>query len=213
MRAASVASSEAFTPSPEIDIPVVAWEQRPRYTHAGQVGRGGVPIGGHVPVDDKRVGELVSQETKTWNLDGESEPDWFNIHDVNFQQIARFSTFDERRPGERVNHAQIYRGDLFGPRLGSHLTIQTVPRFQDDAIAWRGMDDRRNVRMPPVVAGLGLFSKRFGAVSRYPMDVTSNSQAAPSETVTTVVASVQPLDATDSLHPGKSDAPRLVNQW
>src|SRR6185437_1959382 len=124
-----------------------------RDAYPGQVGRGRPPVR-DVPVDLERVGELVAQEAEARHLHGEAVAVRLDVDDLDLEQVARLGALDVDRTGERVHDVEVRRGDGIQGRVRGHLPVERVPRLQHHLVAGLAPDQRWDVGVPPVVAGV-----------------------------------------------------------
>jgi len=83
---------------------------------------------------------------------------------VHFKEVTRFGSYDGDGSSQRMSDVEVQLRDIRGPRRGGDLPIDRVPRFEDDPLAGMDSGDRRDVRMPAVVADLGLVGESLRAI-------------------------------------------------
>ena len=143
-----------------------AHERRTRDPHAGQVRRGGPPVG-DVPAHHERLGEHVAQEAESRHLHRVAVGVRDDLEDLHLEQVAGLRSLDVHRAGQRVDHVQVRRGHRVQRGLRAHLPVERVAGLQHDLVAGFAADDRRDVGMPPVVPRRRLLDQRLRPVDPY----------------------------------------------
>jgi hypothetical protein len=115
-------------------------------------------------VDDVGVGELVPEEAEARHLGREPIAVGLNLQDLDLEDVAGLGIVDVYRAGQRMDHVEVGRADRLSGGLRAELSVQAVPRLQDNLIARVAAHDRRDVRMPAVMAGLRLLGQRLRPV-------------------------------------------------
>jgi hypothetical protein len=99
------------------------------------------------------LGELVAQEPEPRYLHREPVLVGLDVEDLHRQQVAGLGAFDVDRPGQRVDHVQVRRGQRVRRYPRARLPVEGVPGLQHNLVPGLAADHRRDVRVPPVMAG------------------------------------------------------------
>ena len=126
----------------------------------GQIRRLGCPVRDSPP-HDEGVRELIPEEPEARNLNGEAKGGGLDFQDLDLKQITWLGSIDVDRPGQRMDHVQVDLADLLCRRSGRDLAVQRVPGFERDPIAGVDSQNRGNVRVPAIVAGMGFGLQGF----------------------------------------------------
>ena len=140
-----------------------AHERRAGDAQPGQV-VGGRPAVADPPADHEGVGELVPQEAEPGHLHGVAVAVRLDLQDLDLEQVARLGPVDVHRAGERVDDVQVGPGHRLQGRLRAHLAVEGVPGPQHHLVPGVAGHQRRDVRVPAVVAGLRLLGEGLGEV-------------------------------------------------
>jgi hypothetical protein len=68
------------------------------------------------------------------------------------------------RPGQRVDDVEIRCAHRLQRGVRTHLPVEGVARLEHDLVARLAANNRRDVRMPPVVARVRLLQQGLGSV-------------------------------------------------
>ena len=127
------------------------------------MGRGGKAVA-HVPLDHKGVEVDVPQEAKAGNDAGEAEGGGLDVEDVNLQEVASFGTLHVDGASERVDQAEVDAGQVGVGGAGVYLAVEGVAGLQDHLFTRVGLNGRRDVWVPAVVALGGFCGAGLGEV-------------------------------------------------
>jgi hypothetical protein len=86
-------------------------------------------------VDDVGVGELVPEEAEARHLGREPIAVGLNLQDLDLEDVAGLGIVDVYRAGQRMDHVEVGRADRLSGGLRAELSVQAVPRLQDNLIA------------------------------------------------------------------------------
>src|SRR5699024_2131381 len=146
---------------------------------AGNVA-GGAPVAAEVPHGLVGVGELVGEEAAAVALgeDARVAPalagqrpvvllgDGADVEDVHDQQVPRLRPLDPERTRERVDGVQRGGGDVLGGVVVLDVAVEPFAAVDAEHVDGVDADDRRDVRMPAVVAEDLLLGEGFRGVER-----------------------------------------------
>ena len=131
-----------------------------RYTHAWQLLRPSEPVI-HLPMDQIRLGEHISQEPESGQDACETPMSWFDALDGHLQQITGLSPFYKNRAGKGMDQTQIRAKQIAGNSGGGNLTVEGVPGLHHDFFVRVHFHNRRYVRVPAVMSFLRLVRTPF----------------------------------------------------
>ena len=84
-----------------------------------------------------------------------------DVEELDLEHVTRASALHEDRAGEGMDGAGLHLGDVRLGGAGAELAVDAVARRQDHLFALVHGDERRNLRMEPVVAGGRLILRRL----------------------------------------------------
>src|SRR5262249_10561475 len=105
-----------------------------------------------------------------------------DVGEFDLKDVARCSTLDQNRPGQRVYRAGIERWKIRDRCLWLDLAVECVSRFQRHFFTFADFDDRRDVRVKAVVAQVGLMGEPLR-----PVDADRMHQLPPINPITSSV--------------------------
>src|SRR5207248_10325598 len=88
-------------------------------------------------------------------------------HDVevlHLQQVAGLCALDVHRPGERVRDRALQALEILRRGARADLQVVGIARLERELLARLDLDNRREVWMPAVMAGVRLFREALGAI-------------------------------------------------
>ncbi len=115
-------------------------------------------------MDQERRREHVAQEAEPRHDRRERVGLGRDVEELDLEDVAGLRALDEDRTGERMNRARFHLGHIGLGGAGPQLAVDTIARRQDDLFALVHGDERRNVRVKPVVTGRRLISQSLAAV-------------------------------------------------
>ena len=127
------------------------------------MGRGGKAVA-HIPLDHKGVEVDVPQEAKAGDDAGEAEGGGLDVEDVDLQEVASFGTLHIDGASEGVDEAEVDAGEVGVGGGGVYLAVEGVAGLQDHLFAGVGLNGRRDVGVPAVVALGGFCGAGLGEV-------------------------------------------------
>ncbi|EMA43656.1 hypothetical protein C449_13907 [Halococcus saccharolyticus DSM 5350] len=122
-----------------------------------------------VPDRLRCVGEMVGEESTAVLLgEGSSKAEFrsfverSHVEKLDFQQVAGFGTVYVDRSSQIMYLCEVNVTDFIRVIIILNLSASPVKRLETHGLAWIRLDNRRNVRMPPIEwIGSGLFVGRF----------------------------------------------------
>src|ERR1700710_1289540 len=112
-----------------------------------------------------RIGEIVAKKTSAVALREYAGKPYrrnrFDIEQIDNQQIARLRPFDMERTGQRVRTGKVNVAHVVGAVIVLDLRIEKIERLDDDFFTGFNRRQKRNIRVPAVMAEFGLLGKRY----------------------------------------------------
>ena len=118
----------------------------------------------YIPVRHEGFGEHVPEKARAGPEAGPAV--WLGeyINVLDFQKVSRFGPLHIDWPGERMADLLVHRLHVGSDGVRVHLTVGGVTGLYYDVLVLAHLEYRRNIGMPAVVPGFGLFSESFGPV-------------------------------------------------
>jgi hypothetical protein len=110
------------------------------------------------------IGEVIAQEARAGPEPRPAEGLRDDVEILDLEQIARLCVLDPDRPGQGMARLLVLPLEIGGGRLGSDLPIARVTCLEDQLLTGCDLEDRRDVGVPAVVAGMRLVLEAFRAV-------------------------------------------------
>ncbi len=140
-----------------------AHERGARDAHARQL-PGGRPAVGDLPVHQVGHRVEVAQEAEPRHDAGERVGLGQDVDELDLEEIARARSLHQHRPGDRVDRTRVHTGHARGGGRRPELSVHAIAGLEHDLLPLVGLEDRGDVGMPAVVAGLGLVDESLAPV-------------------------------------------------
>src|SRR5712691_2567911 len=112
----------------------------------------------------ERYGTDIAQEAEAGDDGAEGMRLRYEVQKLHFQQVDRLRSLHEDRPCEWVHRPDLHAAEVSFSGAGAELAISRVPCLQDHLFPHLDFQDRRDIRMKPVMLRRGLVYEPFTAV-------------------------------------------------
>jgi hypothetical protein len=118
---------------------------------------------------DERFGHDVAQEAHAGNDDAECRRLRHNVEEFHLEHVSGLCAFDENRSGQRMHQTSIKMRQIGSTRVGPHLSVDGVARFQHHLFAFGHFQDRHNIGVIAIVPSARLRGETLLPVDAYNM--------------------------------------------
>ena len=140
-----------------------AHEGAVRDAHARKLRRNG-ELARDLPVRDEVIVEELGQEAAAGGKAGPAVMLGHDLQVFDLEQVAGRRAFYEDRAGERMGNGAFEALEVLCRGTRADLEVVRVARLERELLARPHLDDRRDVGMPAIVAGVRLIAQALCAV-------------------------------------------------